>query len=204
MNRWLISRLVPLGLILSIVACDSGTSPDVPLVGEVIDPLGDHTRRGADLVSGRIEVSGGSVFITIRWAPGDFIPDTSRVTLHLDTDRNPHTGALGINSTGTVDSEVIGSEFLFRFGPTPFVGTRIARLVFTRPGGWTSSAVECCITYVPDGMDVEFPLDLLGYGEDGVMDFKMVSSLKVSDTGYSGWLDVMPDVGLPATRVKGG
>jgi hypothetical protein len=52
-------------------------------------------------------------------------------------------------------------------------------------------------------MDANFPLSLLG-GEEGLLDFKAVSGVKVSETGYSGWLDVMPDVGLPAARVEEG
>jgi len=110
----------------------------------VVDLEGDMTRPGADLVSGRIEVDGENVLVSIKWAPGGFIRDTSRVTVYRDTDQNPLTGSPGINTTGTVDGEVIGSEFLFKFEPSPLGDTGIARLVFTSSGDWSTSSPDCC------------------------------------------------------------
>ena len=188
--------------LLSCLGCGSGTQPETPLIGMATDPVGDMTRPGADLVSGRIEVIDGEVLISVRWAPGTFIRDTSRVTLLLDTDQNPLTGALGINSTHTVDADVIGSEFVFEFGATSR-STDIVRHVYINPDNWSLQDLDCCISYPGDGIDVRFSLAMLG-DDDGLMDFKMVSSVDVEPGGFSGWLDVMPDVGLPATRVEGG
>lgn len=188
--------------LLSSPGCESGTQPETPLIGMATDPIGDMNRAGADLASGRIEVSEGEVFISVRWAPGTFIPDTSRLTLHLDTDQNPLTGSLGINATNTVDEDVIGSEFMFQFGATGR-GTEITRFVYIHPDNWNLQDLDCCISYPGDGLDVRFSLGMLG-DDDGLLNFKMVSSVDVEPGGFSGWLDVMPDVGLPATRVEGG
>lgn len=188
--------------LLTFLGCASGTQPETPLVGIATDPEGDMTRPGADLVFGRIEVIEGEVLISVRWAPETFIRDTSRVTLHLDTDQNPLTGSLGINSTNNVDADVIGSEFMFRFGATGR-STDITRYVYARPGNWNLQDLDCCISYPGDGIDVRFSMGLLG-DDDGLMNFKLVSALDVEPGGFSGWLDVMPDVGLPAAKVEGG
>ena len=194
-------------VLLPFTGCESGTGPqqeqEIHLLGETNDPPGDMVRRGADLVSGRVEVVGEEVLISIRWAPGTFIRDTSRVTLHLDLDQDPSTGSPGINSTGTVDADMIGAEFMFKFGPDGVGETDITRYNYIGAGNWNHRDLDCCISYSPDGLDATFPLAMLS-GDDGRLNFKMVSGLKVSDTGFSRWLDVMPDVGLPAIPVDGG
>lgn len=196
-----VSIIIFSGAVISSMGCENGTQPETPLLGIATDPLGDMPRRGADLVWGQIEVVDGEVLISIRWAPGTFVRDTSRVTLHLDTDQNPLTGSLGINATHTVDAEIIGSEFMFRFGATGRT-TDITRYSFSG-AGWNIQDLDCCVSYPGDGVDITFPLGMLG-DDDGLMDFKMVSAVDVEPGGFSGWLDVMPDVGLPAARVEGG
>jgi hypothetical protein len=57
------------------------------------------------------------------------------------------------------------------------------------------------VTYFDDGMDAITPLSLLG-PDDGLLNFKITSSVKVSASGYSGWLGVMPDVGQPAIKLE--
>jgi hypothetical protein len=196
-----VSILILSGAVISSLGCEEGTQPETRLLGMATDPLGDMPRRGADLVSGQIEVIGGEVFISIRWAPGTFVRDTSRVTLHLDTDENPLTGSRGINATHTVDADMIGSEFMFKFGATGR-STDITHYAFS-DAGWNVQDLGCCVSYSGDGVDIRFPLGLLG-DDDGFMAFKMVSAVDVEPGGFSGWLDVMPDVGLPAARVESG
>ena len=110
-------------------------------------------------------------------------------------DQDPLTGASGINAIGTVDGEVIGSEFFLRMGPYPYGETDIVVYTYTdSPSPWSRTELPCCISYAVDGVDGIVPLYHLGY-DDRLLNFKVLSSLKVSDTGSSGWLDVMPDVG---------
>lgn len=180
-----------------------------PLAGASEDSEGDMTRDGADLVAGLLQVIGGdSLLLSIRWKPGGFIPDTSRASVSLDTDQDALSGHPGINTTGTVDGEFIGSEFLIKVGPGEGPND-IALYEYT---GWSSAGVgrfnktslSCCVAFLDDGFDARVPLGLLGEEETGELNFKVVSTVKVSETGFSGVLDVMPDVGQPAAVVSGG
>lgn len=102
-----------------------------------------------------------------------------------------------------VAASLFGAEFMFKFGPDGVGETDITRYNYIGAGNWNTRDLDCCISYPPDGLDATFPLAMLS-GDDGRLNFKMVSGLKVSDTGFSGWFDVMPDVGLPAIPVDGG
>jgi hypothetical protein len=164
------------------------------------------TRRGSDLVSGEIEVRDERIFISVRWRAGDYIPDTSTVTLHLDTDQDPFSGHPGINSTGTVDTDLIGGDFLVVLGTPPAAdGVVLYAHQSRRLDGisiWDETTLPCCSSVLVDGIDANFPVSLLGEDE-GLLDFKAVSVVKSTGAGWSGWLDIMPDVGLAAARVEG-
>ena len=180
-----------------------------PIEGVALDPSGDMHRDGADLVSATIRVVGGdSLFFGLTWAPGGFIPDTSRASFKLDTDHNPLTGTPGINSTGTVDTDLIGSEFILAIR----ADGHATNVELWKPDGLAPSGVYSWRTvpsnpnweFVEDGVEVTLPLSDFGSTEDGLMDFKVTTSRKVEGTGYSGWLDVVPDVGLPPAQMTGG
>ena len=174
-----------------------------PISGFAVDAVGDFDRIGADLSTATLTVVGGdSLLICVRWAEGHFIRDTSRVSISLDMDQDPMTGHPGINATGTVDGDLIGSELVVKVGATQDNVSGDVRLL--RYAGsvnsFTQSTMNNTVTYFRDGMDVTLPL-FSGSAYSGPFNFKAKSSLKVSASGYSGWLDVMPDVGEPPTTV---
>jgi hypothetical protein len=178
-----------------------------PIQGLVEDPEGDMPRSGADLRSARLEVVGGdSLLLSVRWVTGGYVQDTSIANVFLDTDSDVGTGHPGINSTGSVDEEFIGADYLISVGLLH--GDWAARLY--QPSHTTESGVNiygevplsCLLTNDSDGFDLVIPLAVFGEDEDGVMNYKLNSVVKVSENEYSGWLDVAPDVGKPAVQVR--
>src|SRR5579872_5522708 len=86
-----------------LTACASGTtsSPTAPsentFHAEVIDPVGDAVAPAGfanppDLVHGTVDVSSGNVAVTIQFAPGTLNPQSTRVSVELDTDQDASTG----------------------------------------------------------------------------------------------------------------
>jgi hypothetical protein len=175
-----------------------------PWQGSATDPIGDLTARGADLAAVTVAVVGGdSLFVSIRWAAGNFVRDSSQVTVMLDVDQNPGTGHPGINATGTVDAGAIGSEYALVLGASQDV-VRDDLRIFRHAGSgglFTEFTLNGVISYVTDGLEVVIPLAALGE-EDGLLQYKLVSTVKVDASGFSGWLDVVPDVGQAAVTVR--
>lgn len=83
-------------------ACTSSTAPSSPagpntFHAESSDPAGDAASSpGAlvapDLVHAAVDVNAGTVTFAIQFAPGTMNPQSTRVTIELDTDQNPTTG----------------------------------------------------------------------------------------------------------------
>jgi hypothetical protein len=203
------AAVVAAGAVLLAACGDLGGPGEAGWHLEVTDPVGDRMLTGnilapgADLASATIEATGDSIHISVRWAPGTFDPDSSRVTITLDLDPDPATGAGGLNAPETLDADLIGGDLLIKLGDWPAVGGPIEIMDFVgrrlngRPDYHTTSPA-CCFHLATDGMDAAFASWAMR-DADGDVNVEFVSTMKRSATTYSGIQDRMPDAGmLPA------
>lgn len=177
---------------LSRELCGSATP-----FGSVTDPDNDASPSpnedpDPDLVSASVTSDGTDLHLSVRLKAGTFDQALTVVRFYLDTDQDPSTGNPGTDlSVCATDTDNIGTDFLLDIGTAPF----LLRL----PGCRLFSFVDlgtATITFVADGIDAVVPLALLG-GDDGLLNFKVKVSELITG-GFTGFLDTMPDVGLPA------
>ena len=155
------------------------------------DPIGDADQ---DLVFAEVVAVADELEITVRFAAGTFDMAKSNFTVSLDTDQDASTGHPGIDSGGTIDGEILGSEFIISNSGVDRSAARL--LAYTGPPINTFSFRDSQpITFLRDGIRVRFPLASLDR-DDGLVNFKVTSSEQLDDTGSTGILDVMPNVGL--------
>jgi hypothetical protein len=162
---------------------------------------GDSTGANGvgDLVSAALTVDGGNLTVEVHYLASSFNPNTSLATVSLDLDQNAATGHQGIDSNCTVDTGNIGSEYILTIGSA---GSTPAK-VYQYQGSCNAflQVGTATITPLTDGYRVVVPLSLLG-NDDGRLNFKVASAEQVSPApGYTGFLDVMPDVGTAAGSV---
>ncbi len=168
--------------------------PVVLFFGAATDLAGDALATNGDIVSGSVTVlNNGTAKFSVRFAPGGFDPATTQATFLLDTDQNPATGRPGIDGACSIDTALIGSEFLVSLGPGN--QTSILQPTGCVNGGPVGSSQP--VTIFSDGMDATIPMSLLG-NDDGLMNFKVESDFLITPPGgFSARIDVMPDVGVP-------
>jgi hypothetical protein len=180
-------------------------TPTEGVDGTATDPVGDAqpwsgVAVSPDLIFARGTINAGDLILKVRFAPGTFSSSTTLVTVSLDTDQNPHTGQPGVNGQGTMDADQIGSEFIVVMGSSTYGGqAQISRYVGPPPNRFTQIG-HAPVTFFDDGMEVTIPLSTLGI-ENGRLSFKVVCSSRISASGFTNILDVLPDVGLPPVRV---
>lgn len=144
-----------------------------------------------DLVAGSIEITSGNLaLLSVRFAPGTFDPATTFAQFDLDVDQNPLTGS---------PNQGLGIDYIVDLGSAFYGGqARVSRF----SGGTQYQAVGTVpVSFVANGMDVGIPLSLMG-GDDGRMNFRVITSAQVSPAGFSTILDYMPDIGRPAAIVQ--
>ena len=167
--------------------------------GDTIDATGDAGGAGnPDLVSAMVAIRGSNVTLSVRFAPGTFVP-TTNVQFALDTDKNAATGNQGSDSGCVNDAGVIGVEYIVDMGSTFGNQARI----MTHLGACNSyggTTLTGTVISTADGMDVSFPLALLG-GDDGRLNFKVLSYRELGGGAFTGVLDRMTDVGQPPGKV---
>jgi len=172
-------RLACLAALLEAGACGSSTAPSssipptipAPLHGEVTDPSGDaavdaRVPVSPDLVHATADVSAGTVTFVIQFVPGTFNPQTTRVSVVLDTDRDGTTGIRQGNGLGAD----YGLDFV--------AGSSLAAVTRADPAG--CAAGQSCfnavgsvpITMIANGMQGSVRLSMLGNG-DGRFNFQM-------------------------------
>lgn len=174
----------------------SRPAPTVFTFGRVTDPAGDalpYAEVPPDLVSATIRVAGGNLEFAVRFAPGAFDPNRSSITLNLDTDQNRATGAPGVDAAGA-DAAIMGTDYILDLGGAYYAGQA---LLMKYTGGLFSAVDTCPVVFVQDGMDVGFPLSAIG-SDDGLLNFKVTGQFQITDVGFTGVLDYMPNVGLAA------
>jgi hypothetical protein len=173
--------------------------------GSISDPSGDTGVGNPDLVSAAISVTGADITVSVRFAAGTFSSSTTQVQFSLDTDQNAATGHPGTDSGCPTpgDNGVIGGEYIANMGSTvygsqarvqPYAGVCN---VFDAGALTTAGSV----TYVADGMDVTFPLSLIG-SDDGMLNFKVTTFTHLGGGGTTGIQDRMTDLGLPPGQVQ--
>jgi hypothetical protein len=172
--------------------------------GIVRDPTGDaafdpDAPVPPDLVSASVAIAVGRLNFSVRFAPGAFDPNRTNATLLLDTDQNPATGHPG-SDAGGADAGIIGSEFIVDLGGA-FNAGQARLLKYMGSPNLFSLAGSFPVTFGANGMDVAFPLSSIG-NDDGLVNFKVTSAAQISDVGFTGVLDYMPNVGLPAASTK--
>ena len=181
----------------------SQCAPVSGLYGILDDPTGDASAGNPDLVRATITVDGGNITLSVRFAPGTFTPETE-ATFLLDTDENPATGQPGIDNVCTVDSGLIGWEYQVRMGSTLFGTDAYPARANPGCGSVTTLATQPGVTYFSDGLTVTFPLTALSVvPDDGRLRFKVTTQTHISGTTFTGFLDVLSDVGQPAGTVPG-
>ncbi len=187
------------------------------LSGTLLDASGDVPAQFlADLVRASVNVQGGNVTLSVRFAP-TFGGDTAAQFV-LDTDDNPATGNQGTNSLCSADNGVIGAEYLVDLGPGSLAtvlyggdGTQAAILPFVGPGcnsyGAPALTASGTVTDIFDddfmliGMDVTFPLSMIG-NDDGHLRFKILSYNHVSGNTFTAVLDQASEIGQAAGQVQ--
>ena len=174
--------------------------------GTVSDPDHDatpssNTDPDPDLVSAAVNSDGTNLLLQVRYKPGTFDSSVALAQFMLDTDRNPATGHPGSDADCVNDNGIIGGDFLVVMGA--YLGTTAQ--VFQYQGTCNSFALvgTGTTTYVTDGMDASVPLSALG-GSNGRLNFKVTMAEQIGPNAFTGVLDYMPDVGLPAAQVRTG
>jgi hypothetical protein len=201
-RRWRVCGLVALAF--GAVRCGLPPGPsDSPSSstprGEITDPAGDalsdaRVRVAPDLIRASAEVTGGNINFVIQFAPGTFDPQTTRVSVLLDTDVNM--------STGIAQRQGLGADY----GIDLAAATALANVTKADPAG-CAAQLSCFnvvgsapITIATDSMQVAVPLSLIG-SADGRMTFAMNSYVLVA-TATAVVFDFMPDANQSPARVQ--
>lgn len=165
--------------------------------GEATDPVGDSTSPddGADLIFASIGVDTSDITFSTLFAPGTF--SSAEVAIHysLDTDQNPATGHPGVDNLGTIDNGIIGSDYLAVYWPQ-------ASMVGVYQYAGTLNDFDLVdfssnISFGVNGANWTLPRSWFG-NDEGLLNFKVTSQELITSSSFTGILDFMPDVGLPA------
>jgi hypothetical protein len=187
-----------------LTACGSGTtsSPTAPsanvLHAEVTDPVGDAVAplgvaNPPDLIHGTVDVSSGNITFTIQFAPGTLNPQSTRVSVELDTDQSASTGngvagPLGVDYT----LDLYAASQTTISGATPST--------CSSGGPCYTTVGTASLTLGMDTMTTTVPLATLG-NASGRMNFRIGTYLfppPVTPTPSADW---MPDITLPPVHV---
>ncbi|HMH53247.1 MAG TPA: Ig-like domain-containing protein, partial [Candidatus Acidoferrum sp.] len=189
--------LVAAGVDVNLGGQPSGTVSD-PDSDATPSPNGDPD---PDLVSATVTRDATNLIMQVRFKPGTFDPAATRAQFLLDTDRNPATGQQGSDSLCVNDNGIIGAEFTVNMGAD--LNTTAEVLQYQGTCNSFAPAGSGTTTFVTDGMDASVPLSVLG-GTNGQVNFKVVTSELLAPNSFTGVLDYMPDVGLPAGQAVTG
>jgi hypothetical protein len=163
------------------------------LSGSGVDPAGDaplvlEEIPGPDFISASATIDDEVVSFSVRYAGSTYDPATTAAVMYIDADRNPTTGC--DLTDGGLDSEQVGCEYLVNVAHT----IPLAQLFRRLANGGFELLGSVPITSVSNGNDFAFPLSMFG-APLGAFDFKLVSQYRLSETGFTGILDVITNVG---------
>jgi hypothetical protein len=167
--------------------------------GEATDGTGDGAGAesnvaASDLTFASVRAVNGNLEVVIRFAPGTR-SDTTMASMSLDTDQSSATGHPGVASSGTIDNDQIGVEYLLQAG-APFNGgqARLMKYAGTLNSFTFVGSFPATIT----GDEIHVTLPLSAIQDEGGLNFKVTSSVQIGTNAFTGILDVMTNVGLPA------
>lgn len=186
-----------------LAGCGGGGQPTAPSApsgptviyrADVTDSGADGTAVGfPDLTRATIEIlSDRSMRVRVELATATLDPESTWVTIELDTDRNVLTGVPGfIGLGGAVD---LGVDHRIEMG-SRYVGPN-ARLTLYPPVATLASAAT---VFTSSSMETTFPLGSL----DGRMNFRVLVSRQLSNLpSFTRVLDEVPDHALGPGRVQ--
>ncbi|HEU4937885.1 MAG TPA: pentapeptide repeat-containing protein [Vicinamibacterales bacterium] len=163
------------------------------------DPAGDATPNAngvsPDLVETKVIQAGTDLIFEVRFEPGTFDPATTRASLVLDTDQNAATGHPGVDASCANDAALLGLEYQVD-APSGQVYHYSGCRTFTLGG-------VGAVTTAANGFDIRIGLALLG-GDDGVLNFKVLTQRQISPGGSTGILDYMSNIGSAVGSTGGG
>jgi hypothetical protein len=155
--------------------------------GEAADPVGEIVSLPGIAVSPHLRSAtadvapGDRLLLTVRFAPGTFMPGTTSVQFVLNLEQTPLT---------LVPPAGLCGDYSVDIGP-PWGHPGEARVSRLCKGGRYELAGTVPIRTVPDGIDVGLPLSLLGK-HVVPRSFRVTTSVRVDDDAISAILDSCP------------
>ena len=195
-------------LAFAVISGSCGSSPTagspssaaMTFHAEVSDPVGDAvTSSGVpsppDLVHGTVDVANGHVTFAIQFASGTMNPQTTRLTIELDTDQNASTGITGASGLG-IDYVLD----LWASRPTQTLVQQATPMACSSGGMCYTDVGTASVTLGADAMSTTVPLAMLG-NASGRMNFRVFAYASPQSTTPTVVADVMPDIALPPAHV---
>jgi hypothetical protein len=197
-------RLVSLLFVMALsTACGSATTAPttgaIPLHADMTDPSGDAivstgVPAPPDMVHGTADVTGGNLTIAVQFAPGTLDPQTTRLTVELDTDQNVATGV------GRGDG--VGIDYVLD------LWTRTSQTIVQRATPTTCVNGASCyvdagsvgVTIGTNTMTATVPLSMLGNPAGG-MNFRVLAYASPQSTVPTVVADVMPDLAVAPAHI---
>ena len=193
-------------LAVALIAINCGSSPttgspiaSATLHAEVSDAVRDAVPSlgvptPPDMVHGTVDVSNGNATITIQFASGTMNPQTTRLTIELDTDQNASTGIMGASG--------VGIDYVLDLWASRTNQTLVQQAMPTTcaNGGLCYTDVgTASVTLGADTMSTTVSLAMLG-NASGRMNFRVFTYGSPQGTPIV-VADVMPDIALPPAHV---
>lgn len=151
----------------------------------------------SDLASASITVdSSGAVNFSVTYGPGTILP-TAYTFFNIDIDQNVATGVAGIDSGGN-DAALMGTDYQVYIRSSNFQANAV--VVAFSPSGVPSIVATLAATYSGPTFTTTANLSDFG-GDDGLMNFKVVSGQQINLSTLTTIQDYMSDVGQPVGRV---
>jgi hypothetical protein len=191
-----------IGALLAATACGStSTTPtNTPNTfhAEVTDPAGDAVASAAvptppDLIHGTVDVGGGSMTVTIQFAPGTLNRASTLLTIQLDTDQNPATGIPAANGIGI-------DYVLSLYGPTDTIVQQATPSTCVNGSACYTQVGTVALNIGTDTMTTTIPLSMLG-NAGGRLNYRVFASVPQPAPAPTITTDVMPDITLPPAHV---
>ncbi|HMD34412.1 MAG TPA: hypothetical protein VKH42_05570 [Vicinamibacterales bacterium] len=147
-----------------------------------------------DMVHGTLDVSGGNLTVTVQFAPGTLDPQTTRLTVQLDTDQNAGTGVPPGNG--------LGIDYVLDVWPrtSQTIVQRATPATCVIGAGCYADAGTVGVTVGTNTMTATVPLSMLGSGS-GPMNYRIVAYASPQSSVPAVVADQMPDLTLAPAHI---
>jgi hypothetical protein len=215
-SRWLplnsaaattrLERFILVSLAVVTASCggsptaSSSSSSSVTFHAEASDPVGDAVSSpgvpsAPDLVHGTVDVANSNVIFTIQFAPGTMNPQTTRLTVELDTDQNPATGITGASGLGI---DYVLDLWAARTNSQTLI-QRAVPATCSSGGVCYTDVGSAMLTLGTDTVSTTVPLAMIG-NASGRMNLRVFAYASPQNAA-SAVADVMPDITLAPVHV---